>query len=61
MLDPSPEPRENTEGIRPDRVPHAPRPRWVTAVIVGAVMLLVIVVVLHLTGNSLGGPGSHVP
>ena len=40
---------------------EARRPRWVTAVVAGAVVLLAVVVLLHLTGNSLGGPGSHLP
>jgi len=33
----------------------------VTAVIVCALLLLAVVIVLHLTGNSLGGPGNHLP
>ena len=37
------------------------RPRWVTAVILAAVLLAAVVVVLHLTGDGLGGPGSHLP
>jgi hypothetical protein len=33
----------------------------VTAVIVSGFLLLAVVIALHLTGNSLVGPGSHLP
>ncbi len=60
MTEPLPDPSDDTDPARANHLP-ARRPRWVTAVIVGAVLLLVVVVVLHLTGNSPGGPGSHLP
>lgn len=60
MAEPLPEPSQHVDPPPPDHVP-ARRPRWVTAVIIGAVLLLAVVVVLHLTGNSPGGPGSHLP
>lgn len=59
MSEPSPESRRDS-GL-PDRAPVVPRPRWVTTLIIGVVLLVAIVVVLHLTGNSPGGPGSHLP
>ena len=37
----------------------APAPLWVKVLGVVTGLLLLIVAVLHLTGNSLGGPGSH--
>jgi len=55
MAEPSPEHR----GDRESR-PPAGRPRWVKAVVIGAVLLLAVVVVLHLTGNGVG-PGNHLP
>lgn len=60
MVEPSPEPSRDADLAERYRSP-ARRPRWVTLVIIGAVLLLAVVVVLHLTGNSLGGPGSHLP
>ena len=41
--------------------PHqiTPAPRWVKVLALLAAILLAAVIVLHLTGNSLGGPGSH--
>ncbi len=34
-------------------------PRWVKAMALIALVLVLLLIVLHLTGNSLGGPGSH--
>ena len=34
-------------------------PRWVKVFAVVAIVLIVLFVGLHLTGNTLGGPGSH--
>lgn len=34
-------------------------PRWVKIMVIIALALIVVFAVLHLTGNSLGGPGSH--
>jgi hypothetical protein len=53
-----------TDPTCPDRhdgthEPITPAPRWVKVVGILAAALLLLVVILHLTGNSLGGPGSH--
>ncbi len=58
MAEPLPDP--SRDPARADRGPTR-RPRWVTAVIIGALLLLAVVVVVHLTANNLGGPGSHLP
>lgn len=55
-----PSPRRDVDGA-PEPRSQTARPRWVTGMAVAAVLLLALVVVLHLTGNSLGGPGSHMP
>jgi len=34
-------------------------PRWVKAFGTVLIVLVVLIIILHLTGNSLGGPGSH--
>ena len=60
MVEPSPERSRDADPAKRYRSP-ARRPPWVTAVVIGAVLLLAVVVVLHLTGNSPGGPGSHLP
>lgn len=36
-------------------------PRWVYIFGAIALGLVLLFVILHLTGNSLGGPGSHMP
>ena len=41
--------------------PSQGTPRWVKVAGIIAIVLVVIVVILHLTGHSLGGPGSHGP
>lgn len=49
--------------IDPDRGPDARpagMPRWVKVLGVLVLLLVLLVLVLHLTGNSLGGPGSHL-
>ena len=56
MAEPLPD-RDDTAAA----LPGHRRPRWVTAVALVAVLMLAVVVVLHLTGNGLGGPGSHLP
>jgi len=64
MADPPPYPDTGDDtggdtGARPDRGSTTHAPRWVKLsgiVVVGLVLLFVI---LHITGNSLGGPGSH--
>ena len=60
MAEPIPQRRDDADGA-PEPRPQMGRPRWVTAVLIAAVLLLALVVLLHLTGNSLGGPGSHMP
>lgn len=44
---------------RPDRRSTTGTPRWVKVFGIIAVVLVLLVGILHLTGNSLGGPGSH--
>ena len=34
-------------------------PRWVKAFGIALIVLILLIIILHLTGNSLGGPGSH--
>lgn len=41
------------------RGPTTGIPRWVKVFAVVAALVVVAFLVLHLTGNSLGGPGSH--
>ena len=41
-----------------DEQPGAPR--WVKVLGLVFVVLVLLALVLHLTGNSLGGPGSHL-
>ena len=36
-------------------------PRWVKVLGITALALVLLFVILHLTGNSLGGPGGHMP
>jgi hypothetical protein len=46
----------------PSSFPDAARtPRWVKIFVLIALVVIVLFFVLHLTGNSLGGPGSHLP
>lgn len=59
MAEPTPQRQDDADGASDPRS-QTGRPRWVTAVLIAAVLLLALVVVLHLTGNSLGGPGSHM-
>ncbi|WP_437656546.1 hypothetical protein [Sorangium sp. So ce1182] len=58
MADPSHH-READLGL--DRGSTPPTPRWVKAFGAIIVVLVVLFAVLHLTGRSLGGPGSHTP
>ncbi len=48
----------------PDRSPDDAAaggiPRWVKVLGVLVLLLILVVAVLHLTGNSAGGPGSHL-
>ena len=36
-------------------------PRWVKASGIIVIVLVTVFIALHLTGNSLGGPGMHTP
>ena len=36
-------------------------PRWVKVFGIIAIVLILLFIVLHLTGNSLGGHGNHTP
>jgi hypothetical protein len=47
--------------IKPDRGSPPSTPRWVKVLGIIFIALVVLVVILHLTGNSLGGPGMHTP
>ncbi|WP_434044028.1 MULTISPECIES: hypothetical protein [Sorangium] len=58
MADPS---RTPEAGLGLDRGSTPPTPRWVKAFAAVVVVLIVLWVALHLTGRSLGGPGSHAP
>ena len=53
MTDPS-------TGPTPPAGPSTGTPRWVTVLGVLVLLLVLLVVVLHATGNSLGGPGDHL-
>ena len=46
-------------GVEPtaDRPPGTPR--WVKVFGIVVIVLVLVLGILHLTGNSLGGPGSH--
>lgn len=46
---------------KPDRGSPPATPRWVKVAGIIFVGLVLLVVILHLTGNSLGGPGGHIP
>ncbi|HLE98576.1 MAG TPA: hypothetical protein VI540_01675 [Gaiellaceae bacterium] len=57
MADPSPYPDTDT-GVRPDRETATGTPRWVPVLgILSAIVLVLLLVVLHLTGVI--GPGAH--
>ena len=44
-----------------DRSTQPGAPRWVKVFALVAVVLIVLLGALHLTGNGLGSPGSHTP
>jgi hypothetical protein len=44
---------------QPDRESTISTPRWVKLFAIITIVLLLLFGILHLTGNSLGGPGSH--
>ena len=45
--------------IKPGRGSPPSTPRWVKVFGGIIIVLLLLFVILHLTGNSLGGPGGH--
>jgi hypothetical protein len=45
---------------QPDAGQPAKTPRWVWILGILVLLLVLLIAVLHLTGNSLGGPGSHL-
>jgi hypothetical protein len=61
MVDPPPSPHSNGDtGMGPDRGSPPSTPRWVYVFGIGALVLVVLVVILHLTGNGFG-PHMHQP
>ena len=47
-------------GVRPDRASPPSTPRWVKVFGIIAIVLVLLFVILHLTGNSpFGGLGGH--
>jgi len=47
--------------VKPDRRSPPSTPRWVKVFGIIVIVLILLFVILHLTGNSLGGPGGHIP
>ncbi|MCA0144061.1 hypothetical protein [Blastococcus sp. LR1] len=47
-------------GTTPDAEPPPGAPRWVKVLALLVLLLALVFVVLHLTGNSVGGPGRHL-
>jgi len=47
--------------VKPDRGSPPSTPRWVKVSGIIFIVLILLVIILHLTGNSLGGPGGHIP
>ena len=45
----------------PDRGSTTGTPRWVKVFGIIVIVLVLLFGILHLTGNSLGGPGGHTP
>lgn len=48
----------STDRPRPDRLPTTSTPRWVKMFGIVAAILVVLFVILHLTGNGMGGHGA---
>lgn len=49
-------------GVGPDRGSPPGTPRWVKVFGIIVIILVLLFVVLHLSGNSpFGGPGGHIP
>ena len=47
------------KNVGPDRSSPLNTPRWVKVLVIIFITLVLLVVILHLTGNSIGGPGGH--
>ena len=47
--------------VKPDRGSPPNTPRWVKVFVIIFIVLILAVVILHLTGNSLGGHIPHMP
>lgn len=47
--------------MKPDRSAPPPMPRWVKAFGAALLVLILVVIALHLTGNNLGGHIPHMP
>lgn len=47
--------------IKPKRETPPVTPRWVKLFAMIVIILILLFGILHLTGNSLGGPNSHMP
>jgi len=62
MADLPPFPDSNGDtGLGPDRGSTILTPRWVKVFGITVIVLVLLFGILHLTGNSLGGPGGHTP
>ena len=48
-------------GAGPDRGSNPSTPRWVKISGIIVIVLVLLFAILHLTGNSPGGPGGHTP
>ena len=51
----------DSSGPQTSRRSPSGTPRWVKVLVLIFIGLVLFVVILHLTGNSFGGPGGHVP
>jgi hypothetical protein len=47
--------------VRSNRESRPSTPRWVKVSVVIAIIMILLFVILHLTGNSFGGHGAHLP
>jgi len=57
MTNPPPYP---DTGVGPDCGSSPSTPRWVKVFVIIALVLFLLLIIMHLTGHSLGGPGSHM-
>lgn len=54
MTNEAPKPDPN-DGGQPGRRPVTGTPLWVKALVIAFVALIILIIILHLTGNSFGG------